>query len=120
MPAAHTRSFCSTRAENDENVRPLDNTSSTKVSGTLASAARISTIDADTGPPAISLAHRGDDHLAEHLAPLDHGAPPVRPRHADVAAVTGRAHVHHVDQIGGVAPVRELHDRARRVRGRRS
>ena len=48
--------------------------------------------------------------LAQHLAPLDHRSPAVSPGKADEAKVSLRLHVHHLDQVGGIAPNRESLD----------
>ena len=61
-------------------------------------------------PPIGRVASGGDDRLAEHLASLDDTAPMVGADGRDEGGVAVGSNVHDVDQVGGVAPRRELLD----------
>ncbi len=66
---------------------------------------------AETQPAARRVASGRHDRLPEHLAAFDDRPPFVGPGDAEEGEVTVGAHIHHVDQVRGIAPGGESLDR---------
>ena len=93
------------------NVRPSLSSSSAKSSGRPASAPAEEEHPGRHHAPARRVASGGHDRLPQHLAPLHHGPTTVGVRRTDEAQVAGGLHVHHLDEVAGVAPERHARDR---------